>query len=84
MPTRSSKEHDFTSVARRVVEATIGEKLDGSSLETPREKNPAAVALGRLGGAKGGAARAKSLSPDQRTAIARKAALNRWHPVAAD
>jgi hypothetical protein len=84
MPTRSSKDHDFASVARRVVEQTIGQRLDGSPLEPLREKNPAAVALGKLGGAKGGAARAKSLSPDQRKAIARKAALNRWHPAEAD
>lgn len=42
------------------------------------EKNPAAVALGRLGGAKGGLARAAALSPKKRTAIARKAARARW------
>lgn len=41
-------------------------------------KNPAAVALGRLGGLKGGKARAKALSPDQRSEIARTAALARW------
>lgn len=42
------------------------------------EKNPAAVALGRLGGLKGGKARAKSLSPEKRAEIARKAAEKRW------
>ncbi len=41
-------------------------------------KNPAAVALGKLGGPKGGPARAKALSPARRTEIARKAALTRW------
>jgi hypothetical protein len=41
-------------------------------------KNPAAVALGRLGGLKGGKARAESLSPKKRTAIAKKAAEARW------
>lgn len=46
---------------------------------TKPEKNPAAVALGKLGGKKGGPARAKSLSPKKRTEIARKAALARWH-----
>ena len=61
MPTRSSKDHDFTTVARRVVEQAIGERLDGSPLEDPT--NPAAVALGRLGGAKGGAARALAPRP---------------------
>jgi hypothetical protein len=42
------------------------------------KKNPAAVALGRLGGLKGGAARAKTLTAAERKASARKAALARW------
>jgi hypothetical protein len=42
------------------------------------EKNPAAVALGRLGGKKGGPARAKKLSASKRKLIARKAAIARW------
>jgi hypothetical protein len=46
--------------------------------ETGSGKNPAAVALGRLGGKKGGIARAKSLSQKERSAIARKAAKSRW------
>jgi len=85
VPTRSSKpkregtEHDFTTVARRVVEQAIGERLDGSPLpDKDAGKNPAAVALGRLGGAKGGAARAKALSPAKRKAIAKAAAKARW------
>jgi hypothetical protein len=41
-------------------------------------KNPAAVALGRLGGAKGGPARAAKLTKEQRIAIAKKAAQARW------
>lgn len=43
-----------------------------------KKKNPAAVALGRLGGLKGGAARAKVLTPEQRSEIARKAVVARW------
>jgi hypothetical protein len=79
MPARSSKDHDFTTIARRAVEQTIGERLDGSPLPDPHAgKNPAAVALGKLGGAKGGAARAAALSPKQRSAIAKKAAAARW------
>lgn len=79
MPTRSSKDRDFATVARRVVEHAIGEKLDGSPLDDPNAgKNPAAVALGRLGGAKGGSARAAKLSPAKRKAIAKKAADARW------
>ena len=41
-------------------------------------KNPAAVALGRLGGLKGGKARAARLTPEKRIEIAKKAALARW------
>jgi ribosomal protein S6E (S10) len=81
MPTRSSKpkDHDFATNARRIVEQAIGEKLDGSPLDDPNAgKNPAAVALGRLGGKKGGKARAAALSPHKRKAIAKKAAMARW------
>jgi len=81
MPTRSSNGRDFASNALRVVEQAIGEKMDGSPLPDPNEgKNPAAVALGKLGGAKGGRARAKALSPAKLKAIAKKAAAARWHP----
>ena len=45
------------------------------------KKNPAAVALGRLGGLKGGKARARKLKPKQRSAIARKAARARWKKI---
>jgi hypothetical protein len=87
MPSRSSKpkregrSHDFMAVARRTVEQAIGEKLNGSPLDDPNAgKNPAAVALGRLGGKKGGKARAAALSPAKRKAIAKKAAAARWRP----
>lgn len=43
-----------------------------------KEKNPAAVALGRLGGLKGGKARAEKLSAKKRKEIAKKAAEARW------
>jgi hypothetical protein len=81
MPSRSSKpkDHDFTTVARRVVEKAISEKLSGEPLDDPNAgKNPAAVALGKLGGAKGGRARAKALTRAQRSEIARIAAEARW------
>jgi hypothetical protein len=45
---------------------------------TVKKKNAAAVALGRLGGLKGGTARAKALSPEQRSEIARRAVMARW------
>jgi hypothetical protein len=70
---------DFWQIAKSVVEKAIGEQMDGSPLEDPDAgKNPAAVALGKLGGAKGGQARAKKLSPKERSRIAKKAATARW------
>ena len=80
MPTRSSKgtDHDFATVARRVAEQAMGEKMDGSPLDDPNKKNPAAVTLGKLGGATGGAALAAALSPRKRRLIAKKAAAVRW------
>jgi hypothetical protein len=74
-----SRDHDFATVARQVVEQAIGEHLDGTPLEDPNTgKNPHAVALGRMGGQRGGKARAEALSPGKRRAIARKAAQARW------
>jgi hypothetical protein len=81
MPTRSSKpkDHDFMTLGRKAVEQIIGEKLNGEPLDDPNAgKNPAAVALGKLGGAKGGAARAASLTKSQRSEIAKVAAQARW------
>jgi hypothetical protein len=79
MQGRSSKEHDFFIRAREVVEKAIGEHSDGSPLENPdANKNPHAVALGRLGGRKGGKARAQKLSAEKRKQIAKKAARKRW------
>lgn len=79
MPKRSSKDRDFAVSAFRVVEKAIGEHMDGSPLEDSNKgKNPAAVALGKLGGKKGGKARAAKLSPAKRRAIAKKAAAARW------
>lgn len=85
MPRRSSKpkkrgtDHDFAVRAFQIVEQAIGERMDGSPLpDKDAGKNPAAVALGKLGGAKGGKARAKALSKAQRIAIAKKAAKARW------
>ncbi len=42
------------------------------------ERNPAAVALGKLGASKGGKARAEKLTAEERSAIAKKAAQARW------
>jgi hypothetical protein len=62
--------------AMRVVEEAIGEPLHAAPA-VPK-KNKAAVTLGRLGGLKGGKARAEKLSARKRKAIARKAAAAKW------
>ena len=64
MPKRSS--NDPNLLAHRIL------------AEATHEKNPAAVALGRLGGLKGGKKRALTLSATERTRIARKAAQKSW------
>ena len=61
-------------MAKIVESATEGKPKS----EESDKKNPHAVALGRLGGKKGGKARAKKLTPEQRKEIARKAAKARW------
>ncbi len=69
MPKRSSKApSDVNVLAADIVAEATGDS----------EKNPHAVALGRLGGKKGGAARAKKLSKKRRSEIARLAARARW------
>jgi hypothetical protein len=54
------------------------DRAAGEGMAQPQVKNPAAVELGRLGGLKGGKARAAKLSPAKRKAIAKKAAAKRW------
>lgn len=76
MPRRTT-DHDFATIARRVVEQAIGEQLDGSPLPGS-EKNPKAVERGKAGGKVGGKSRAKSLSRARRKEIAKKAAAKRW------
>jgi hypothetical protein len=65
-----------------MMEDLIGEKMDGSPLPQAAEdkRNPAAVALSKLGASKGGKARAAALSERKRKAIAKKAAAARWNP----
>lgn len=74
MPKRSSN-LDLSQLAKRIVDEATG---DEPKTEPPPTKNEAAVALGKLGGKKGGAARAAALTPEQRSEIAKVAALARW------
>lgn len=78
MPKRSSKSKDPSEIARHVLDAVVPDAEPTQPEDAKPEKNPAAVALGRLGGKKGGPARAAKLSAEERTAIAKKAAAKRW------
>jgi len=72
MQKQSSKaklSEDLNNIALRIVKQATNEHV----------KNPAAVALGRLGGLKGGKARAEKLSAKRRKEIAKKAANKRWN-----
>ena len=69
---RKKKEHDFSITAFRVVQEATGQ------IEPTKKKNFNPVALGHLGGLKGGKARAEKLTPERRVEIAKKAALARW------
>lgn len=66
---------DASQLAKFIVDRTVDRTTEPAEMDG---KNPAAVALGRLGGAKGGKARAAKLSPSRRSAIAKKAARARW------
>ena len=77
MRKRSSMPSDINQLAKPVVGQLTGQGPPNEEESTP-EKNPAAVALGRLGGLKGGPARAAKLSAKRRKEIARKAAQARW------
>lgn len=83
MPKRSSKKKrplDVNQLAKAIVNEATGEAPEATEDDAPIDegKNPAAVALGRLGGKKGGKARAAKLTKEQRSEIAKKAAQARW------
>ncbi len=75
MQKRSSKRTPDVNV---IATSIVGKATDEAHIV----KNPAAVALGRLGGLKGGRVMAERLSPERRTEIAKKAAMARWSKVA--
>jgi hypothetical protein len=70
------KHADMNQLAYAIVQAATDESE--STEEEPSTKNPNAVALGRLGGLKGGKARAEALTPERRKEIAKKAIETRW------
>lgn len=78
MPDRSKikRPRDTNQLAKLIVDIATGEIEDKG---LGKEKNPAAVELGRLGGLKGGKARADKLTSEKRSEIAKNAAAARWN-----
>lgn len=85
MPKRSSnhkRPSDLNQLAASIVDTVTGEEPPAEPVDDG--KDPAAVALGRRGGLKGGKARAVKLSAARRSEIARKAAEARWRNKGTD
>jgi hypothetical protein len=76
MPERSSKRpRDVNALAKQLVDEATGET---EPFDPDAGKDPAAVALGRKGGLRGGKARAASMTAEERSESARRAARARW------
>ena len=73
--TNPKRPRDTNQLAKLIADIATGEVTE---TKTDDGKDPAAVALGRKGGLKGGDARAKKLTAEQRSEIAKKAAKARW------
>jgi hypothetical protein len=74
MTSRPKRPRDPAQLAKLMIDIASGEVEDREPTSEEQGKDPAAAALGR----KGGAARAKSMSPEKRAEIARRAAVSRW------
>ena len=75
MATKSKRPRDTNQLAKLIVDVATGE---ADEPKADAGKDPAAVALGRKGGLKGGKAGAESLSVKRRKEIAQRAAAKRW------
>lgn len=79
MPDKPPKRpRDFNQAGKLVIDIATGQVEDRPPTPEDEGKDPAAVRRGRLGGLKGGKARAESMTPAQRKAAARKAVKSRW------
>lgn len=77
---KPKRPRDPNQLAKLILDLATAESTSEPAApeKTANGKDPAAVSLGRRGGLKGGVARAKSLTPKQRSAIAKNAAKARW------
>lgn len=82
MASKPKRPRDANQLAKFVVDLSVGEADDSQEEDHhTKPKNQAAVELGRMGGLKGGKARANKLSPEKRSEIARKAVEARWSKI---
>jgi hypothetical protein len=75
---RPKRPRDPAQLAKLIVDIATGEVEDREPTPEEQGKDPAAVALGRKGGLKGGKARATKMTPEQRSVAAKKAVETRW------
>jgi hypothetical protein len=76
MATKPKRPRDTNQLAKFIVDLATGDAADPSPVDDG--KDPAAVALGRKGGLKGGKARAESMTAKRRAEIAKRAAKTHW------
>jgi hypothetical protein len=78
MTKHPKRPRDLNQWAKRMVDIATGAVSDREPTPEEEGKDPAAVTRGKLGGAKGGKARAAALTPTQRSEASRKAVRARW------
>jgi uncharacterized membrane-anchored protein len=76
--TRKKRPRDANQLGKMIVDISVGDVEDRGLTAEEQGKDAAAVSLGRRGGLKGGKARARALTPEQRAEIARVASSARW------
>lgn len=78
---KPKRPRDVNQLAKAIVDLSTGQAVE---VDPDAGKDPAAVALGRKGGLKGGKARASTMTPEERSEAARKAAKARWEKLPGD
>jgi len=78
MAKHPKRPRDTNQLAKRMVDILTGQVEDREPTPEQLGKDPAAVARGKLGGVKGGSARAANMTAKQRSDSARNAARKRW------
>ena len=79
--TSKKAKRDFNVLAKHIADEATGQKPPEEPKQPDPDKDPKAVKAGRLGGLKGGKARAAKLTSAQRREIAKKAAQTRWKKI---